>query len=1040
MLDAIVRWSISKRVAVLVFAAFVLIVGAIAAAKLPIDAVPDVTNTQVQVLTDAPGLSAEEMERYVTVPVETGLNGIPRLQEVRSVTRGGLSAVTVVFEDGMDLWFARQLVMERLRDIEADIPRAIARPAMAPVSTGLGEIYYFVLRSETHSSMELRTILDWDVAPRLRRVSGVIEVNSFGGAKKQYEVVVNPARLAAHQLTLGRVLDALERNNAATGGGYIERGPEQYVIRGDAQLRTLEDIGSVVVSTDRGDGTPVLVRHIAEVRIGSALAQGVVTRDGEGEAVTGVVLMLYGQNSRDVVQRVHSAMAEVRAALPRGVRVEVVYDRKDFIDRTLSTVAKNLAEGAILVALVILVFLGSVRGSILVTLGIPFSMAIAVFGMHALGVTGSLMSLGAIDFGFLVDGPIVMLEAAIAVMSVRATQSGSYRDAVADAVRRVARPVVFSVAIILLVYLPLLSLEGVEGKMFRPMATTMGLALAGSVVFALVVFPAGAVTFLKPPKDPTKAHHGPLQRLEAPYRRLVERLVKRPWTVVLLSLAGAAVVLPLAATLGADFVPRIDEGDIVVGVRRVPSISVSEARRLDLETERVLRQFPEVRTALALTGRAEVATDPVGIDSTEIFCRLKPKEQWTSARDLDGLSEAITAAIHRQVPSTFASVSQPIEDRSNELLSGSRADVAINLYGDDLRALTDIANRIGQVARSVSGAGDVRVERVLGLPMRQVRVDRRRLARYGIDSADVLAAVESLRQGRAVGTMFEGHRRFDLRVRIGGADSREQLENIPIGANDGRLVPLAQLARVEDDDGPSQISRESMRRRLRVEVNLRGRDLVSWVAEAQSRVRSEVTLPAGYHIEWAGQFENFARAQARLAIVVPAALLIIVVMLFAMFGNVRYALAVFSCVPFALGGGVLALKLRSLSFSLPAAVGFIALMGIAVLNGVVMASEIRRRSDEGAPPERAIAEGASAVLQPLLLTALVAALGFAPMAISTSAGSEVQRPLATVVIGGLASSTALGMVLLPALLRLIALRGSTATEREKQGAYREPLD
>ncbi|MBL8684356.1 MAG: efflux RND transporter permease subunit [Myxococcales bacterium] len=1033
MLDAIVRWSVRRRAAVLVFTALILIAGAFAAKRLPIDAVPDVTNTQVQVLTDAPGLSAEEMERYVTVPVETGLNGIPRLQQVRSVTRGGLSAVTAVFEDGMDLWFARQLVMERLREIEADVPSHIARPSMAPVSTGLGEIYYFVLRSDRHSSMELRTMLDWDIAPKLRRVSGVIEVNSFGGAKKQYEVVVRPSRLAAHGLTLGRVLDALERNNSATGGGYVERGPEQYVIRGDAQLRTVEDIGSVVVATDPHDGTPVLVRHLAEVRIGAALPQGVVTRDGEGEAVTGVVMMLYGQNSRDVILRVHAAMDQVRASLPAGVRVDVVYDRKDFIDRTLGTVAKNLVEGALLVALVILVFLGSIRGSLLVTLGIPFSMAITLFGMHALGVSGNLMSLGAIDFGFLVDGPIVMLEAAIAALTVQAARGPTdAKEAVAEAVRRVARPVVFSVLIILLVYLPLLSLEGVEGKMFRPMALTMGLALGGSVLFALVVFPAGAVAFLKPPAEGSKPHRGLLQRLEGPYRKVVSRAVARPWTVVLLFLASAALVVPAAKALGADFVPRIDEGDLVVGVRRVPSIGISEVRRLDLETERVLRRFPEVRTALALSGRAEVATDPVGIDSTEILCRLRPKSEWTTARDLDGLSEAITRAIHAEIPSTFASVSQPIEDRSNELLSGSRADVAINLYGDDLRQMTETAGQIARVARSVSGAGDVRVERVLGLPLRQVRVDRSRLARYAIDSADVLAAVESLRQGRAVGHIFEGHRRFDLRVLLSSSGGTEAVGNIPIGAANGRLIPLAQLARVEDEDGPSQISREGMRRRLRVEVNLRGRDLVSWVDEARSRVGREVQLPPGYTVEWAGQFENFARAQARLAVVVPAALGIIVMMLFAMFGNARFAMAVFSCVPFALGGGVLALKARGLSFSLPAAVGFIALMGIAVLNGVVMTSEIRRRADEGAAHDEAIVEGAASVLQPLLLTALVAALGFAPMAMSTSAGSEVQRPLATVVIGGLTSSTLLGLVLLPALLRVMALR---ANRPEGEGAH-----
>ncbi len=1014
-LDRVVERAVRARGVVIAAALMVLVAGYFAVRALPIDAVPDVTNVQVQVLTDSPGLSAEEVERFVTFPIETGLNGLPGLSEIRSVTRSGMSAVTVVFDDDADVWFARQLVLERLRSIEADIPQQFGRPELAPVSTGLGEIYQFVLRSDRHTPTELRAMLEWEISPALRTVRGVVEVNALGGEKKQYEVVLDPAKLAAHRVTLGRVLDALARNNANVGGGYIERGTEAYTIRGEGQLRTLDDIASVVVSSDP-DGTPVLIRNLAAVRVGATLPQGVVTQDGEGEVVTGIVMMLVGQNSRSVVAGVHEKVAEIRRHLPAGVQITDVYDRSDFINRTLSTVGTNLVEGALLVALVLAVFLGSARGALLVTLGIPFAMVLAVTGMLLLHVTGSLMSLGAIDFGFLVDGPIVMLEAVLARLAADDVTERNYRKLAAEAVRGVARPVVFSVLIILLVYLPLLALEGVEGKMFRPMATTMALALGGSLVFSLLVFPASAVALLKPPK--VKGHHGVLARLEAPYARLVTWAVRRRAPLLAVAVAMLVATMPLAAGLGADFVPRIDEGDIVVAARRIPSISMAEARRLDLATERVLRRFPEVVTVLATTGRAEVATDPVGMDNTDFLTHLRPRSTWTTARDLDSLGERMKEAIEREVPSTFVSISQPIEDRTNELISGSRCDVAVQLFGDDLVTMSELGSRMGRLLRSIPGAGDVRVERALGLPMLRVRADRARLARYGLSTDDVLGAVEATRQGRKVGVVFEGQRRFDLRVLLPpSSGSADAFGRLPVGDAEGRLVPVAQVATITEEDGPAQISREDRERRIRVEVNLRGRDLVSFVNEARARVAREIQLPDGYHLEWGGQFENFARATERLALVVPIALGIIVGMLFLTFGDLRYALAVFSGVPFALVGGIVALKLRAMPFSIPAAVGFIALCGIAVLNGVVMASEIRRRVHDGEPVDEALTRGAVTVLRPIFLTGTVAALGFAPMALSTSAGSEVQRPLATVVIGGLTSSTLLGLVLLPGLLK-----------------------
>jgi heavy metal efflux system protein len=1020
MLEKIVEFSVQRRALVLVLSLAIVVVGVLMVPKLPIDAVPDVTNVQVVVLTEAAGLSAEEMERFVTFPVEMGLNGLPELDEMRSVTRAGLSAVTIVFKEHMDIWFARQMVSERLREIEAEIPRGFGRPQLAPVSTGLGEIYQFVLESDRHSPMELRGLLQWDLTPKLRSVPGVIEVNAMGGAAKEYQVVLEPTKLAAHRLTLGHVIQALERNNANVGGGWIERGPEQLVIRGEGQLRTLSDIDEVVVAVDN-DGTPIQVRALGSASIGAALPQGVVTRDGKGEAVTGTVLMLIGQNSRDVVTAVKTKIEQLRKEVPKGVRIATVYDRASFIDRTLKTVGTNLIEGALLVGIVVLVFLRSWRISLLVTLGIPVSMLIALFGMLYLDVTGSLMSLGAIDFGLLVDGPIVMAEALMARLAYEHVTEENRLGIITDSLRQVTRPVVFSVLIILLVYVPLLTLEGTEGKMFRPMATTMALALFGSVIFSLFTFPAGAAAFLKG----SPHGHGFLEKLDKPYERLVRWAIAKRYVLIAGASALLIATLPLGASLGADFVPRIDEGDIVVAIRRIPSIGLSEARELDLATQRVLACFPEVETTLGMTGRAEVAVDPVGMDNTDMLVKLKPKEQWTTAPDLDGLGEAMKSAIEREVPSTFVSISQPIEDRTNEMISGSRADVAVQLFGDDLQRLTDIGRRLGRALRSTPGAGDVRVERALGLPMLQIRADRSRMARYGINAEDLLTAVATTRQGAEVGTVFEGQRRYDLKVLVPPHSTRsESFGKLPIGSRDGQLVPVAQLASIQEEDGPAQISREGMQRRLRIDVNIRGRDLLSFVDDAKARVARDVQMPPGYHVQWGGQFENFERASARLAVVLPVALAIIFGMLFMTFGNIRYAGAVFSGVPFALIGGIVALKLRGMPFSIPAAVGFIALCGIAVLNGVVMASEIKRRLTEG---EDALVNGAVNVLRPMLLTATVASIGFLPMAISSSAGSEVQRPLATAVIGGMVSSTILGLVLLPALLKLFL--GKTLSRR-----------
>src|SRR5215471_3959626 len=1031
MLETLVRQSIRFRFIYLGLLGAILALGVVAALKLPIDAIPDVSTIQVSVLTEAPGLSPEEVEQRVTFPIEAALNGVPQLVELRSVSRSGLSAVTVVFKDSTDVWFARQLVLERLRGAEGDLPRSAAKPQLAPVSTGLGEIYQFVVRSQHHSPSQLRSLLDWEIVPRLRSVPGVIEVNTMGGDLKQYQVVVNPEKLHSYGLTLHEVREALERASPMVGGGYLERRGESLSIRGVGALADERAVGEVIVHTG-ADGVPVLVRHIGTAQVGAALRYGVVTRDGQDEAVTGVVMMLLGANSKDVVAAVKERVKEIARDLPPGVIIEPVYDRSDFVGRTLSTVLKNLVEGALVVGVLLALLLGTVRGAIAVVLGIPASMAVALFGMHLFGVTGDLMSLGAIDFGFLVDGPIIILEAVVAATAGKKLAGDERTRAYADVGARLIKPVAFSVAIIMLVYVPLLALEGVEGKMFRPMAVTMACALFGALVYSVFFFPPLLTVMVPPPKG-----HGPrwLDRASSAYQRGLRWALPRR---ALLAGCGALLFIGsvwLLSRGGADFVPRMDEGDLVVTIRRAPSISLEEARKLDLEAEKVLKSLPEVVTAVGMTGRAEVASDPVGNDSTDIMVRLRPKKEWKTASDLDELSERVKSAIERSVPGTFVSVSQPIEDRTNELISGSRADVQIQVYGPELSELKRISEVIGATVRRVLGTGDVRVERVLGLPMLTVTPDPQRLARYGIRAEDALSVLETARVGMAVGQIYEGQRRYDLRLLLPPRSATvDALGDLLVDAPGGKVVPLAEIATIKEQEGPAQIRREGLTRTVRVEVNLRGRDLVSWVDEARHAVTAKVHLPTTYRATWGGQFENFERASRRLALVLPLSLAVIFLMLLGMFQRARYAAAVFANVPLAVTGGAVGLALRGLPFSVPAAVGFIALAGVSVLNGVVVTADVLRRLEEGASSDEAVEGGSLHNLRAVITTAAVAAFGFLPMAIATGAGAEVQRPLATVVIAGMVASTALTLLVFPGILRMAMPRVVTEDKRQARPA------
>jgi cobalt-zinc-cadmium resistance protein CzcA len=1020
MLEALVAMSIRYRVAVAGGLAALLLGGVWAVNRLPIDALPDVSTVQVTVLTEAPGLSPVEVERMVTAPVELAFNGLPRLLELRSQSKPGLSLITIVFEDGMDVWFARQLVAERLREVTVDLPEFVPPPQLSPVSTSLGEIFTFTLKSSTgdHSPMQLRTLLEWEVIPRLRSVPGVIEVVGIGGELKQFQVITSPARLKSYGVTLSQLKESLESSTSSVGGGYVERSGESLLLRGNGLLMSEEDIGNVVV---RGGSQRVLVRQVADVKIGPALRYGVATRDGQGEVVSGTVMMLLGANSRDVVKRVKERVVQVEKALPPGVVVEAIYDRADFVNRVVSTVMKNLLEGALVVLLVLALFLGSLRGAVAVVLGIPASMTVALFGMHLFGVTGDLMSLGAIDFGFLVDGPIVILEAVMAAMAGKVfLNKREELAAFGTSASSVARPVAFSVAIIMLVYLPLLALQGVEGKMFRPMATVMACALFGALVYSVVFFPGVLALLMPPPKD-----EGPrwLSWLKHRYEAVLPKLLAYRLPLVVAMVVALLVSMRTLLAQGADFVPRIDEGDLVVTIRRAPSVALSESRRLDLEVERVLKRFPEVVTAVGFTGRAELAFDPRGFEATDMLVHLTPKEQWKTGKDLDELALAFKRSVENEVPNTFVSISQPIEDRTNELISGSRADVAIKILGPDLDTLVKLSNQVGDVVRDVRGTGDLRVERIMGLPALSFTPDRERLARYHVDVEEAFETIEAARVGAKVGTIYDGPRRYDLRVVVPPTVvSKEGIADMFVETREGELVKLGELGSIDENEGAVNVRRENFERLVRVEVNLRGRDLVSWVEEARARVSKEVQLPSSYTMTWGGQFENFERAQARLAIVVPLALIIIFSMLVLTFGSVRLAGAVFTLVPLALIGGAVGLLSRGMNFSIPGAVGFIALAGVAVLNGVVMTTDVRKALLAGLPLVDSVVHGAAHTLRAVLTTAAVAALGFAPMAVSTGAGSEVQRPLATVVIFGIVGATVLMLAVFPGIL-LMMLKG-----------------
>ena len=1039
MFERTIRFAIEQRWLVLLAVLAMAGLGVYNYQKLPIDAVPDITNVQVQINTGAPGYSPLETEQRVTFPIETVMAGLPGLLQTRSLSRYGLSQVTVIFKDGTNLYFARQLVGEGLQAAVGDLPEGL-NPMVGPISTGLGEIYLWTVEAKDgakkpdglpYTSTDLREIQDWIIKPQLRNVPGVTEINSIGGYEKQYQIAPNPERLSAYGLSMVDLVQAIERNNTNVGAGYIEKSGEQYLIRAPGQARGVEDLRNVVLSNS--GGTPVRVRDVAEVGIGQELRTGAATDNGR-EVVLGTVFMLIGENSRAVSQAVDKKMAEINRNLPEGVQAITVYDRTVLVDKAIATVKKNLLEGAVLVIAVLFLFLGNLRAALITAMVIPLSMLFTFTGMVEQKVSANLMSLGALDFGIIVDGAVVIVENCVRRLAHAQQRHGrpltrqERFHEVFLASQEARRPLLFGQLIIMIVYLPIFALTGVEGKMFHPMALTVVIALLGAMILSVTFVPAAVALFIG--NKVAEKENRLMLWAKQMYAPLLDGALAAK--AVVLTVAGIAIVLSglLATKLGSEFIPNLNEGDFAIQALRIPGTSLTQSVQMQQQLERTLKdEFPEIERIFARTGTAEIASDPMPPNISDAYIMLKPESEWPQPkRSRQALVEAVQAKA-AQIPGNNYEFSQPIQLRFNELVSGVRADVAVKVFGDDMEVLNATAGQIEQVLNAIPGAAEVNVEQTTGLPMLTVNMDREKAARYGINIADLQDTIATAIGGRNAGTLFEGDRRFDIVVRLpeNVRSDLDAIQRLPIplpqantSGSGGRVsfVPLSELATLELAPGPNQVSREDGKRRIVVSANVRDRDLGSFVTEASAALDAQVKVPAGYWTTWGGQFENLQSATRRLQIVVPVALLLVLTLLFAMFGNVKDGLIVFTGIPFALTGGILALWLRDIPLSITAAVGFIALSGVAVLNGLVMVSFIRNLREEGALLDHAIREGALTRLRPVLMTALVASLGFVPMAIATGTGAEVQRPLATVVIGGILSSTALTLLVLPVLYRL----------------------
>lgn len=1017
MLERALNFSLRQRFVVIIGAIVLVVLGILAWPQVNLDAVPDITTNQVSINTETGGMSPEEVEKLVTFPIETAIGGIPGVEQVRSLSQFGLSQVNVIFQDSKDIYFARQLVNERLAGVKEDLPEGVGSPTMGPVSTGLGDIYMYALESPGRSPSQLRELQDWVISPQLRTVPGVAEVNVTDGSVKQYQVVISPTAMLAREVTTDELVTALQENNSNAGGGVLERNGERVLIRSVGMAQTTGDIEKIVVKAE--NGVPVLVRDIARVELGVPLLTGISTKDGK-ESLMVIVMMLKGANGQTVANAVNARIDEIKAQLPADVTLTTTYDRAEFVGKVLGTVQKSLLEGAALVIIVLVVLLGNFRGAIIAAVAIPMAMLFAILGMQRFGISGNLMSLGAIDFGIIVDGAVIMVENCVRRLSEARKAKGQtltkeeHAEVVKDATSEVRKVTQFGEMIIIATFIPILALEGVEGKMFKPMALVFILALVGALVLSLTLVPALCSLFLS--RD-TQEKHSPVlgffERLYAPALRFALRQ-----KIVVLGAAAALLVVCgfLFTKLGSEFVPKLDEGSLVIQPVRVRTVDLEQTVKLVTAYEKKALEVPEVVTVVSRTGTPEIATDPMPISLTDSFLTLKPKDKWRPGLTKPKLLAEIEAKI-KEVPGQGYNFSQPIELRFAEIVSGVKADVGIKVFGEDLAELKAKADEIAVLMGKVNGAEDIEVEQVDDVPVFQLDIDRAAIARLGVSVADVQHIISVALGGEPIGQIIEGDRRFDLAVRLPEEirNDPEAIKNLTVETPAGGSVPLSSIAQIGDRLAPAQISREMGKRRVVVTLNVRGRDLGSFIKEAQSVVKNDLKLGEGYYVTWGGQFENLQRASQRLTIVVPIALGLIFLLLFTTFGSVRQAALIFTGVPLAITGGVIALWARGLPFSITAGVGFIALSGVAVLNGVVMVSAINRLRMQGASIADAVRQGAEERLRPVLMTALVAALGFIPMALNTGIGAEVQRPLASVVIGGILSATLLTLVVLPVL-------------------------
>lgn len=1031
MLSKIIYFSIKNKLIIGLMTLALIAWGVWSAGQLPIDAVPDITNNQVQIITTAPTLAAQEVEQLVTYPVEQSIANLPDLEEMRSISRFGLSVITVVFHDDIDIYFARQLINERLKEAEEKIPKGIGTPELAPVSTGLGEVYQYLLHPKKgsenkYNAMDLRTMQDWIVARQLHGTPGIAEVNSFGGLVKQYEVAVNPAKLKALNITMPEIFSALEKNNENTGGAYIDKKPNAYYIRGIGLLTSLDDIGNIVVKTV--NGIPILIRHVADVRLGSAIRYGAMSYNGEKEVVGGIVMMLKGANSADVVSRIREKMKTIQQSLPADIEIEAFLDRTSLVDRAINTVKKNLIEGALIVIFVLVIFLGNMRAGLIVASAIPLAMLFALGLMNLFGVSANLMSLGAIDFGLIVDGAVIIVEATMHHLGLRRTQQkltqAEMDEEVFTSASRIRNSAAFGEIIILIVYIPILSLTGIEGRMFKPMAQTVGFTILGALILSLTYIPMMSALFL-PKKQSGKRTFADkmMDFFQRKYDPVIRSAIRFKYAVITVSVVLMAITLILFSRMGGEFIPQLQEGDYAFHCILPQGSSLSQSIETSMQASRIVREFPEVQMVVAKTGSAEVPTDPMPPEASDLIIVLKPKKEWPHRREsYDELAERILERLEI-IPGVFFESSQPIQMRFNELMTGVRQDVAVKVFGENIDTLAALAPKVAAVIRQVKGVSAPQIERITGLPQITIQYDRARIAGYGLNVSDINNMVTTAFAGKAASAVFENERRFDLVVRLDSTQrtSMEDVSSLYISTPDGSQVPLDQLATVSIKEGPAQISREEGKRRVVVGFNVRGRDVESVVEEIQEKLGASRILPTGYYFTYGGTFENLQEASGRLRIAVPVSLLLIFLLLYFTFNSFKEAALIFTAIPMSAIGGVFALLLRGMPFSISAGVGFIALFGVSVLNGIVLISTFNQLAKEGMDDVVArVLEGTKIRLRPVLMTAAVASLGFFPMALSTGAGAEVQKPLATVVIGGLLTATILTLIVLPLLYILFS--------------------